>query len=182
MIIAIQPLKQAATSFSPPHLHQLPAAQQLKVSMQKKSPFLLPLLAKTTKMTSNKDGSNTYPSIDGSDVLRSPGFWTLPTLVSSPAWSCQSMVTNLSSQPDKMSYGILFDYPTQASRGYRILEDLTEWFDEASNFRAFAQHHHHHPSRLRFDIFQLLTHTTLNDRRSTSSCLLLRMSGARWRK
>lgn len=82
-------------------------------------------------MSSNKDGSNTYPSIDGSDVLRSSSFWSLPTLVSSPAWSCQSMVNNLSSRSDTLSYDILFEYPAQA-RGYKILEDFTEWFDEAS--------------------------------------------------
>lgn len=70
--------------------------------------------------------------MDGSDVSRSSGFWSLPTLVSSPAWSCQSMVTNVSNyHTEEMSYSILFDYPAQAY-GFQVLEEFTEWFVEAS--------------------------------------------------
>lgn len=133
-VIPITP--QTPASFSPSHPHQLPAATKTfhHILQLPSKPFLhsiAPFLPTKTKMSSNKDGSNTYPSIDGSDVLRSSSFWSLPTLVSSPAWSCQSMVTNVSSQPDKMSYEILFDYPA-LSRRCRILEEFTKWFHEAS--------------------------------------------------
>ncbi|KAF3765003.1 hypothetical protein M406DRAFT_331316 [Cryphonectria parasitica EP155] len=76
--------------------------------------------------TRNLPSSQTYPSDDGSDVNRSSSFWSLPSVISSPAASDQSMTVNLS-EPDCDSFEVLVTFPSE-SLGYKLLEEWEDWF------------------------------------------------------
>lgn len=81
----------------------------------------------------------TYPSAPGSDVYRSASFWSLPSLVSSPACSDHSVQT----QRSKDAQGrlkTLLDYPAH-SKTTRVLEEADMWRTEKLRvkFSAMAQ-------------------------------------------
>lgn len=83
-------------------------------------------------MANKHNSSTVYPFVEGSNVRQGSGFSSLPSIVSSPTCSVQSMVTNISSQPDQLSYEVLVDdYPAPTLQG-EILDDFTKWFVEAS--------------------------------------------------
>lgn len=71
--------------------------------------------------------SMTYPSASGSENNRSPSFWSLPTLIQSPALSNQSMVTNVSSEIDMNGLEVLVSFPSETV-AYKFHEQYTEWY------------------------------------------------------
>lgn len=78
----------------------------------------------------------TYPSSPGSDVHRSASFWSLPSLVSTPACSVQSIQT----QRSKDCQGrlkVLLDYPAH-SENTRVLEEADMWRAEKLRVKLAA--------------------------------------------
>lgn len=69
--------------------------------------------------------SMTYPSAPGSDVHRSASFWSLPSLVSTPACSVQSVQTQRS-KDGQGRLKVLLDYPAH-SENTRVLEEADMW-------------------------------------------------------
>lgn len=67
----------------------------------------------------------TYPSAPGSDVHRSASFWSLPSLVSTPACSVQSVQTQRS-KDGQGRLKVLLDYPAH-SENTRVLEEADMW-------------------------------------------------------
>ncbi|KAI7785833.1 hypothetical protein LA080_005950 [Diaporthe eres] len=77
-------------------------------------------------MPSKKQPSSmTYPSASGSDVHRSASFWSLPSLVSTPACSVQSVQTQRS-KDGQGRLKVLLDYPAH-SENTRVLEEADMW-------------------------------------------------------
>lgn len=69
--------------------------------------------------------SMTYPSAPGSDVYRNASFWSLPSLVSTPACSVQSVQTQRS-KDGQGRLKVLLDYPAH-SENTRVLEEADMW-------------------------------------------------------
>lgn len=83
-----------------------------------------------------QSSSMTYPSSPGSDVHRSASFWLLPSLVSTPACSVQSIQT----QRSKDCQGrlkVLLDYPAH-SENTRVLEEADMWRAEKLRVKLAA--------------------------------------------
>lgn len=76
-------------------------------------------------MSSKKDSSTLYPSVQGSNVHRGSGFWSMPTIIWSPACSSQSIANNVTNKPDKLNYKTLVEYPAQTLQ-YKMLNEFTE--------------------------------------------------------
>lgn len=77
-------------------------------------------------MPSKKQPSSmTYPSAPGSDVHRSASFWSLPSLVSTPACSVQSVQTQRS-KDGQGRLTVLLDYPAHLENT-RVLEEADMW-------------------------------------------------------
>lgn len=88
-------------------------------------------------MPSKKQRSSmTYPSAPGSDVHRSASFWSLPSLVSTPACSIQSVQTERS-QDGQGRLKVLLDYPAH-SENTRVLEEADMWRAEKLRVKLFA--------------------------------------------
>lgn len=80
--------------------------------------------------------SMTYPSSPGSDVHRSASFWSLPSLVSTPACSVQSVQTQRS-KDFQGRLKVLLDYPAH-SKNTRVLEEADMWRAEKLRVKLAA--------------------------------------------
>lgn len=78
----------------------------------------------------------TYPSDPGSDVYRSASFWSLPSLVSTPACSEQSVQTQRSKDGEGR-LRVLLDYPAH-SEHTRVLEEADLWRSEKLRVKLSA--------------------------------------------
>lgn len=78
----------------------------------------------------------TYPSSPGSDVHRSASFWSLPTLVSTPACSVQSVQTQRSKDCEGR-LKVLLDCPAH-SENTRVLEEADMWRAEKLRVKLAA--------------------------------------------
>lgn len=78
----------------------------------------------------------TYPSAPGSDVHRSASFWSLPSLVSTPACSVQSVQTQRSVEYQGR-LRVLLDYPAH-SKNTRVLEEADMWRSEKLRVKLSA--------------------------------------------
>lgn len=81
----------------------------------------------------------TYPSAPGSDVHRSASFWSLPSLVSTPACSVQSVQTERS-KDGQGRLKVLLDCPTH-SENTRLLEEADMWRAEKLRVKLSAMAH-----------------------------------------
>lgn len=99
--------------------------------------IIAPLSSIATMSPKKKQSSSmTYPSSPGSDVHRSASFWSLPSLVSTPACSVQSVQT----QRSKDCQGrlkVLLDYPAH-SENTRVLEEADMWRAEKLRVKLAA--------------------------------------------
>lgn len=90
-----------------------------------------------TAMPSKKTPSSmTYPSAPGSDVRRSASFWSLPSVVSTPACSEHSVQTQRS-KDNRGRLKILLEYPAH-SRNTRVLEEAEIWRAEKLRVKLSA--------------------------------------------
>lgn len=78
----------------------------------------------------------TYPSAPGSDVHRSASFWSLPSLVSTPACSEQSVQTQRS-KDNQGRLKVLLDYPAH-SKNTHVLEGADIWRAEKLRVKLSA--------------------------------------------
>lgn len=78
----------------------------------------------------------TYPSDPGSDVYRSASFWSLPSLVSTPACSEQSVQTQRSKDGEGR-LRVLLDCPAH-SEHTRVLEEADLWRSEKLRVKLSA--------------------------------------------